>query len=296
LLVVALYMMTGPALQLSNRAILRSGFEAPFFVSGIGMAATGLVTRVCVALGVLKVLPVSREKLPYTPVAIVAVASAAAIGCGNAAYITLAVPFIQMLKATTPVIVLAGLALTGVERISLPMGVLTVFISAGTALAAYGEANIVFIGVVFMVSSQFAEAARCVATQHFLQGLKLEVWDAAYYLAPPTGMCLLGMSLVWEHEKLLHLQWPSPWLLLFNSLLGLLLNVANYMMLKCTSSLMMKLIVIARDLLVVVWGVFVLQESVTTLQIVGYVVSLCAFTCLSLVKLGYLASPKSKGE
>ena len=58
---------------------------------------------------------------------------------GNLAYVTLSVSFLQMLKASTPILVMVLMFAAGLETPSLPMVVSVLVIALGTLLAALGE-------------------------------------------------------------------------------------------------------------------------------------------------------------
>lgn len=81
----------------------------------------------------------------------------------------LSVAFIQMLKAGTPVVVMAMLSLTGVEYMSPPVALSTVVMALGTVMTSLGEVNWHTLGFTLMMLSELAEAGRCVITQHILK-------------------------------------------------------------------------------------------------------------------------------
>lgn len=86
-------------------------------------------------LGLVRIRP--RSALGSSPAqhALVASCFAASLFLGNAAYLGLSVAFIGILKALTPVATLAASLALGLERMSLPVGVATALIAAGTMLA-----------------------------------------------------------------------------------------------------------------------------------------------------------------
>eukprot|EP00451_Oxyrrhis_marina_P008964 CAMPEP_0204314098 /NCGR_PEP_ID=MMETSP0469-20131031/4010_1 /ASSEMBLY_ACC=CAM_ASM_000384 /TAXON_ID=2969 /ORGANISM="Oxyrrhis marina" /LENGTH=374 /DNA_ID=CAMNT_0051294525 /DNA_START=137 /DNA_END=1259 /DNA_ORIENTATION=- len=264
------------------RSTLQNGFPFPILLSGLGIATTGAVARLLAAIGALQIRPVSPSELPSGVVLLVAACTAGGHGLGNAAFFWLTLPFIQMLKSGTPVIVMVALVVSGVERISGRVAASTVVVALGTLIAAFGETEVVWTGVVVFLSSQVLEATRCVATQHFLQRLRFSPWEAAYYISPPTAACLVVLSAVLEGPRLLDLDSPPPVLPLVTcSVLGLGINLANYLVLKHCSSLAMKLLLSARDIGLLAWGVVALGEGISALQCVGYFVSVVAFLAYS---------------
>ena len=61
---------------------------------------------------------------------------------GNLAYVTLSVSFLQMLKASTPILVMVLMFAARLETPSLPMVVSVLVIALGTLLAALGEVRV----------------------------------------------------------------------------------------------------------------------------------------------------------
>ena len=92
-----------------------------------------------------------------------------------------------MLKAFTPVITMAFLFAAGLEAPSREMVASVLVIALGTALAAYGEVAFDLLGVLIMLVSESAEAARLVMTQFLLVGLKMGPFEGALLHAAWAG-------------------------------------------------------------------------------------------------------------
>jgi drug/metabolite transporter (DMT)-like permease len=146
---------TGPSLILLNKHILKDldegrGFNFPMFLSCLGLISSTITSHVLVrffgcklqnqdkmdwafymkvswssssSLLVSRILPVSNmsPSEPHTRthhqnVAPVGLCQALTLALGNAAYLYLTVSFIQMLKAFTPVVVLAIGIVFGIEK------------------------------------------------------------------------------------------------------------------------------------------------------------------------------------
>uniref|UniRef100_A0A0E0FBI5 Sugar phosphate transporter domain-containing protein n=1 Tax=Oryza meridionalis TaxID=40149 RepID=A0A0E0FBI5_9ORYZ len=112
----------------------------------------------------------------------------------NSAYIYLSVSFIQMLKALMPVAVysLAVAFRTDSFRRASMLNMLG--ISAGVAVAAYGEARFDAFGVTLQLAAVAAEATRLVLIQILLtsKGMSLNPITSLYYIAP---CCLVFLTL-----------------------------------------------------------------------------------------------------
>lgn len=109
------------------------------------------------------------RKLLVLTVELVFPMQAAGLAFGNAVYMYLNLAFIEMLKAGTPVVVMAMLCLTGVEYMSTPVASSIIVMALGTLAASLGEAHGNWIGSALMLLAQVSEAGRCVGTQYVLK-------------------------------------------------------------------------------------------------------------------------------
>lgn len=89
-----------------------------------------------------------------------------------------------MLKAFTSVAVLGMSVLMGLDNWDKRKGLVVGGISAGVALASYGELKFVFSGFVFQCLGILFEATRLVAIQKLLQGMRMDPLVSLYYFAP----------------------------------------------------------------------------------------------------------------
>ena len=68
------------------------------------------------------------------------------------------------------------------------------------------------------------------------------------------------------------------------SVLGLFLNMVSYHLIQLTSSVTMKVLVVARTAMFVLFCFVFLGESITAVEFIGYVFSLACFTYYSFLK------------
>ena len=79
---------------------------------------------------------------------------------------------------------------------------------------------------------------------------------------------------------------PHSWhLFLGNAVLGFLVNVVSFLVIKRTNVVMLKLLAISRNTLVVFTGIMLFNEHVSNIQFVGYTISLTFFTAYNYVLL-----------
>jgi drug/metabolite transporter (DMT)-like permease len=220
--------------------------------------------------------------------------------CANKAYLFLSVSYIQviyffisfllcsyfilfsrkqMLKASTPVVVLIISIVGGLENSTFIELNIVMLISLGVALASLGELMFSWNGFVFQVLAIVAEASRLVLTGLILKKYKLDSLSTLYYVAPLcavlNGICCLYFEwsfLPWE--RIFTYQFIG--LLILNGLVAFSLNIASVMLIGHTSALTLTLAGIVKDILLVFLSMSIFLSPVTILQFLGYAVALLA--------------------
>lgn len=187
LLYVLAYLVIGPALILVNKRILKDiGFHFPMMVSGIGQAASALGSAI--VIHVLRLQPLQSSAQVTWPfylknMMVVGASTAASLCFGNAGYLYLTVSFVQILKAFTPVFVVAMLFVTAVETPTRRVSCSVFMICVGTAIASAGETNFSSVGLLIMFAAETCEATRLVLTQKLLTNLKFPAMEGLYYVS-----------------------------------------------------------------------------------------------------------------
>ncbi|KAL7274450.1 hypothetical protein RUND412_002643 [Rhizina undulata] len=198
--------------------------------------------------------------------------------CGNQAYLYLSVAFIQMLKATTPVAVLLVGWGMNIETPSLKVLSNVSFIVIGVILASYGEIAFNMTGFVFQVTGIMFEAIRLVLVQRLLSSAeyKMDPLVSLYYFAPICAVMNFFMYLIFEATKLgfSDLAHVGLFTLLLNAVIAFGLNVSVVFLIGKTSSLVLTLCGVLKDILLVAASVIIWGSTVTGLQIFGYAIAL----------------------
>ncbi|KAI9746151.1 MAG: hypothetical protein M1818_000832 [Claussenomyces sp. TS43310] len=198
--------------------------------------------------------------------------------CGNLTYLYLSVAFIQMLKATTPVaVLLAGWAM-GVERPNLKVLINVSFIVVGVILASIGEIKFVLIGFLFQLGGIIFEAVRLVMVQRLLNGAeyKMDPLVSLYYFAPVCALMNGFVALVWEVPRVTVSEFQAVGFPIFfaNALIAFLLNVSVVFLIGKTSSLVLTLCGVLKDILLVGASMLIWGTEVSALQFFGYSIAL----------------------
>ncbi|KAJ1560620.1 hypothetical protein HK405_006478, partial [Cladochytrium tenue] len=194
----------------------------------------------------------------------------------NEAYLFLSVAFIQMLKATTPVaVLLVGYALQTETPNMVVLGKVMLIVG-GVIAASYGEIYFVTIGVVYQVLGVVCEATRLSLVQRLLKGYNMDPLVSLYYFAPVCALMNGIACAIFEGPKLsveviLRLGVPT---LFANAICAFCLNIAVVMLIGKTSSLVLCLSGVLKDILLVMVSMMIWSTQLTPLQVVGYGVAL----------------------
>ncbi|EAW09839.1 UDP-galactofuranose transporter [Aspergillus clavatus NRRL 1] len=198
--------------------------------------------------------------------------------CGNVTYLYLSVAFIQMLKATTPVAVLIATWAMGMAPVNLKVLMNVSIIVVGVIIASFGEIKFVFIGFMFQLGGIAFEATRLVMVQRLLSSaeFKMDPLVSLYYFAPVCAVMNGVTALFVEVPNLTmtHIYNVGVWTLLANAVVAFLLNVSVVFLIGKTSSLVMTLCGVLKDILLVAASMMIWQTPVTPIQFFGYSIAL----------------------
>jgi hypothetical protein len=219
----------------------------------------------------------------------------------NSAYIYLSVSFIQMLKALTPVAVYSiGLLF---KKDSFKSGVMLnmLSISLGVAVAAYGEVKFHTWGVVLQLLGLTFEATRLVMIEILLgsKGIKLNPILSLYYIAP---CCFAFLSVPWlilEYPLLREAASFRPDFVIFgsNALCAFGLNLAVFLVVGKTSALTLNVAGVVKDWLLIGFSWSVIKDTVTAVNLVGYLLAFMGVVYYNHSKLkGLQAAEAQKKE
>lgn len=226
----------------------------------------------------------SRKKVPMTgrvylrAIVPIGLFFSLSLICGNQAYLYLSVAFIQMLKATTPVAVLLATWSLGIKEPNMKTLGNVSFIVIGVVIASMGEIQFVMIGFLFQVGGIIFEAVRLVMVERLLSSaeFKMDPLVSLYYYAPACA-CMNGFVLLFTELPVLTMEdvYRVGGLTLFaNALVAFLLNVSVVFLIGKTSSLVLTLSGVLKDILLVFASMFLFKDPVTLLQAFGYSIAL----------------------
>ncbi|KAK3387087.1 triose-phosphate transporter family-domain-containing protein [Podospora didyma] len=217
--------------------------------------------------------------------------------CGNLTYLYLSVAFIQMLKATTPVAVLIASWALGVSQPNLKVFLNVSVIVVGVVIASIGEIKFVWIGVIYQIGGIIFEALRLTMVQRLLSSAeyKMDPLVSLYYFAPVCAAMNFAVALVWEIPKVSmdEVYKVGFGTLFLNGMCAFLLNVSVVFLIGKTSSLVLTLCGVLKDVMLVAASMLIWGTQVSGLQFFGYSIALGGMV---YYKLGFEALRGYAGE
>jgi len=200
------------------------------------------------------------------------------------AYLYITVAFIQMIKASTPVVVLIFSFGFGLEKPNARLCFYICLITAGVTTSCVAQVSVSYVGVALQMGALVCEAMRLCLVNVLLvsKGVKLSSLASLYFIAPTCLLCLL---LPWAHLEAPaifadpHVFGRTGYLtLLANSSIAFCLNIATMALIKHTSALTLNVAGVFKDLLLILWSVIVSGAIVSTTQYFGYAIAFSGVT------------------
>ncbi|GAB7344444.1 hypothetical protein MBLNU457_2288t1 [Dothideomycetes sp. NU457] len=226
----------------------------------------------------------SRKKVPMTgrvylrAIVPIGVMFSLSLICGNLTYLYLSVSFIQMLKATTPVAVLLATWGMGITPPNFKTLGNVSLIVIGVVIASFGEIKFVLTGFLFQIAGIVFEAIRLTMVQRLLSSaeFKMDPLVSLYYFAPACAVMNGVTALLIEVPKmsLADIQNVGYFPLFANAMVAFALNVSVVFLIGKTSSLVLTLSGVLKDILLVLASMAIFHDPVSPLQFFGYSIAL----------------------
>ncbi|PRP84490.1 hypothetical protein PROFUN_08075 [Planoprotostelium fungivorum] len=195
---------------------------------------------------------------------------------GNVALQMLPIPTTQMLKSFTSMIVLFISIFLGVKKFSTRLFVIVSLVSTGLVIATVSESQFIPMGYLVQAIAIMLDATRLTLIQRLTQVVKLGPVVSLYYFAP---VCLAFNTL-----PLLLKEGTAPitllasqvgvHMLIGSAFIAFLLNVSVVFLVGSTSSLVLTLSSIAKNIVLIVGSVVFFHTQIGFMQILGYSLSL----------------------
>lgn len=206
----------------------------------------------------------------------IAACFAVALYASNAAYIHCTVAFLQFCKEGNVPLLFFGACLLGLQKCDSTKIIIICIILAGCTMCIHGEIRFSWFGFALQIISQFAEISRNLLAEIVLTGagLKLDVLTFVTFQAP-LALVPLTIATVLHWTPQIGQDFVRMWpLLLCNALLAFILNVMIAIVLKKLSATSFVIIGIIKDVFIVTSSAMIFGDTISTLQQVGFVVTL----------------------
>ncbi|GAB5359016.1 hypothetical protein AAMO2058_000508400 [Amorphochlora amoebiformis] len=291
LLSCILQLLTGASfIFLNERIMKRVGYPYPMMISFLGFAGSSIISATLIWTGMAKRNHKTIQWHTIGPrVILLSLFVTSSVVTGMAAYLYLSISFIQMLKATTPVMTMALLLACDMLPFHLQLVASTCAIVCGAVISGFGEGGLSWLGVGIMLLSCLSEATRCVLTQSLLEDSKLTVVEGLYLMSPPcTIAALMAVSLFEKpalNAKGLETIASNPMIFVMAGSLGFIQHLCTLWVVQATNALTLKLLGPLRSIFVVGVSVVFWGDSLSTLKATGYMVSLLGLLWYNLVQI-----------
>ena len=216
----------------------------------------------------------------------------------NSAYLYLSVSFIQMTKSLMPGLVYTVGVILQTESFGWGQALNMLLIAFGVLVCAFGEVNLVPIGVVEQLLAMSFEATRLTLIQLLInsRGYKMNPTQSLYYISPACFACLSVPFVALEMKPVLNLINTGglkfrPEYLLANACTAFFLNLAVFLLIGKTSALTMNIAGVIKDWLLIWFSFSVFKAPVTALNLAGYI-----FCCSGVAVYNYQKLQKIKAD
>lgn len=287
-----LYIILSAVMIETNRYLMQPGhFPYPFMLTMNHMSMSFLLANVLCnvkpsffpALEGLKVTPSFLWR--FVPIG---VPFAASLVCSNWAYKYLSVSFLQIMKQSNIVTIYVFSVLAGLEALRKCNVVLLAAILCGASLGVKGELHFVLVGFILQCISSLCEAGKVIMQSVLMSGqAKLDPLTMVLFMAPACFLAnLLPLYFLEGHDMhnimaAYKEMWP---VLLGNACLAFCLNVTVAQCIKQLSAVGYLLCGIVKDTAIIVTSTWLLGESLTLQQQVGFTMALSGVALYSLYK------------
>ncbi|KAI4842460.1 TPT-domain-containing protein, partial [Aureobasidium sp. EXF-8846] len=174
-------------------------------------------------------------------------------------------------------------------------------IVVGVVVASLGEVQLNILGVAYQLSGIVFEATRLVMIQRLLSAeFKMDPLVSLYYFAPVCAITNGLLALVFEAPRmtLTDFERVGAFTLLINAAAAFLLNFASLLLIGKTSSLVLTLSGVLKNILIVFASMLFYHDAVAPIQFLGFSIALGGLAYYQLggapAFKGYFGQAKSR--
>ena len=267
---------------------MKAGFHFPAMLCSLGVSASWscalclqFAGRVQMERGFLL-----RHILKMSPVGL---ALACTLVLGNRLYLYLSIAFIQVLKATGPLVTYYVLQAFGLEIGNLRMQSGLAMIALGSAATCVPELRGNTFGILIAFTCELSEGLRVALLQALLVDKKLGVWQGISAVSPSTLTFLIVYIYLHEYDDFLaqdgfKIVRNNIALFVCAGVCGVFVNVCTLGVIQHAGAVALKVLGQFKSLSLVCITVVTQGDTISYVQFIGYVISLAGFQIYSLGK------------
>lgn len=289
-ILVITWMLVSTAVVIYNKWVFtRGGFPYPLALTSMHMMSCFIV------FGAIRKFAPQEIRLAIMPDAdvettwsvylknflTISIFYASTLGTGNLAYMFSSVAFVQMMKPLNCIFASMSCFALGMERPTSSHLIIVCIIALGVSVAtSHHDIAFSMAGCVLQLISSMSEGCRLGLVQYVTtSGLRLDPVTTVYHFSGASAVLLSGACFAFE--------WPidfsrlhSPWVLIFNCVLAVGLNVLAANVIRRTSAVIFALSGMIKDMGLIVASSVFFVTPITRMMMAGYTVSvggLCMF-------------------
>lgn len=289
---VAVWMVLSSAIVIYNKWLFSAGgFPYPLALTSMHMTCCFLVfgsIRLLAPANVRSVImPDADVETPW-PVYIknflvISFFYAGTLGTGNLAYLYSSVAFVQMMKPMNCIFASLAAFAVGMDPATNSHLTIVAIIAFGIFFATHNAnaAQFSTTGCVLQVISSLSEGCRLAMVQLVTtSGLKLDPVTTVYHFSFASAVLLISACYLLEWHTMDLSKLISPWAIVVNCAMAVVLNVLVAQVIKKTSAVTFALAGILKDIGIIVGSALLFLTPITRLMLLGYTISvagLCMF-------------------
>jgi|EP00670_Eutreptiella_braarudii_P004866 drug/metabolite transporter (DMT)-like permease len=287
---VAVWMASSGAVVLHNKWLMTVfKFSYPATMTMMHMSFSFTIAFLVCKVFKLVQLPVITSQQIMQAILPIGACYSVVLVCSNYAYVYLTVAFIQMLKASLPVLVFFVSVAFGVAKFEKSLLWTICIISVGTILVAEGEVDMSLMGLILQAVSLVFESVRLVMIEVLLKskGISLNPITTLYYVAPITLLCISVPAAIFEFQdwgKMVAMVQGHPGTFLLNCSLAFFLNLAVFLIIGKTSALTMNIAGISKDIIVIALSTVLFAAPLYAKSCFGFLVVIIGVALYNYMK------------
>ncbi|CAI2171429.1 14822_t:CDS:2 [Funneliformis geosporum] len=300
------------ALSFYNKNLMGKEYfnlKLPLLISAMHTGMHALVTTILMSGNLPMIYKKTEGKSVsissyFTRVVPCAVAAALEICMANASLVFITLSFYTMVKSSTPIWVLIFAFAFGLEQPKLILIIIITVISVGVLLTVEGETRFNLTGFLLVLGAAIISGLRWTLTQMLLQkeeGMNNPV-ATLYYLSPIMFILMSILSLIFEqpfqvfntskHFENVTRGLQTFGLMLMGGLLAFCMTIAEFALIKNTSTVTLSVAGISKEVVVITLSVLIYHDELTPINLLGLFISITGIIGYNYYKINKPNSDK----